>query len=121
MYYGNRTNYGQAIGILMLNTNFPRIPGDIGNATTFSFPVVYKIIETANASNVVSLGAVELLEPFIKGARELITQGVRAITTSCGFLAIFHRELAAAVDVPVFTSSLIQARLVYPHSSRIKR
>jgi aspartate/glutamate racemase len=114
MYYGNRTNYGQAIGILMLNTNFPRIPGDIGNATTFSFPVVYKIIEAANAFNVVSQDAVELLEPFVKGARELITQGVRAITTSCGFLAIFHRELAAAVNVPVFTSSLIQARLVYP-------
>ncbi|GHV94434.1 hypothetical protein AGMMS50293_07540 [Spirochaetia bacterium] len=114
MYYGGRTNYGQAMGILMLNTTFPRIPGDIGNATTFSFPVVYKIIENANAFTVVDQGGKDLLEPFIEGARELAKLGVRAITTSCGFLATLQKELAAAVNVPVFTSSLIQARLVYP-------
>jgi aspartate/glutamate racemase len=101
------------MGILMLNTSFPRIPGDIGNATTFAFPVVYKVIENANAGTVVDQGGKDLLEPFIQGARELKKAGVRAITTSCGFLAIFQKELAAAVDIPVFTSSLIQARLVY--------
>jgi aspartate/glutamate racemase len=114
MYSGGRTNYGQPLGILMLNTSFPRIPGDIGNATTFSFPVVYKVIPNANAFTVVDQGGKDLLEPFIEGARELQKAGVRAIATSCGFLAIFQKELAAAVDVPVFTSSLIQARLVYP-------
>ena len=113
MYYGGRTNYGQAMGILMLNTTFPRIPGDIGNATTFSFPVIYKIIEQANAFSVVDQGGKNLLEPFIAGAKELARLGVRAITTSCGFLAPLQRELAAAVDVPVFSSSLMQARLVY--------
>jgi Asp/Glu/hydantoin racemase len=101
------------MGILMLNTGFPRIPGDIGNATTFSFPVVYKIIQNANAFTVVDQGGKDLLEPFIQGARALQAAGVRAITTSCGFLAVFQKDLAAAVDVPVFTSSLIQARLAY--------
>jgi hypothetical protein len=102
------------MGILMLNTTFPRIPGDIGNATTFSFPVVYKIIEQATAFTVVEQGGKDLLAPFIEGARELAARGVRAITTSCGFLAVFQKELAAAVEAPVFTSSLIQARLIYP-------
>lgn len=32
---GGYTNYGQDIGILMLDTRFPRIIGDIGNANTF--------------------------------------------------------------------------------------
>jgi aspartate/glutamate racemase len=114
MYYGGRTNYGQAMGILMLNTRFPRIPGDIGNATTFSFPVVYHRIEEAGICTVVNQGGEGMLEPFIAGARELERQGVRAITTSCGFLAPLQRELAAAVAVPVFSSSLMQARLVYP-------
>ncbi len=114
MYYGNTTNYGQAIGILMLNTGFPRIPGDIGNATTFDFPVLYKVISAANAHTVVDEQGKDLLEPFIEGARELSAQGVRAVTTSCGFLAVFQKELAAAVDVPVFASSLIQAKFVYP-------
>ena len=51
-------------------------------------------------------------QPFIEAARDLEAHGVRAITTSCGFLAAFHRELAAAVSVPMLTSSLLQAPLV---------
>ena len=39
--------------------------------------------------------------------------GVRAITTSCGFLALFQKELAQAVNIPVFTSSLMQIPLAY--------
>ena len=42
---GGRHIYGYPIGILMLETRFPRIPGDIGNATTWDFPVLYKIVE----------------------------------------------------------------------------
>ena len=55
----------------------------------------------------------ELLTPFIEGAKRLESEGVRAITGSCGFLALFQRELAAAVSVPVFASSLIQVPLAY--------
>ncbi len=54
-----------------------------------------------------------MLEPFIKAAQELEKEGVRAITTTCGFLAIFQKEMAAAVNVPVFTSSLLQVPIVY--------
>ncbi|MFQ5841272.1 MAG: aspartate/glutamate racemase family protein, partial [Thermodesulfobacteriota bacterium] len=31
---GGKNVFGYAIGILMLETRFPRIPGDVGNATT---------------------------------------------------------------------------------------
>lgn len=34
------------IGILMLDTVFKRIPGDIGNPNTFNFPVQYKIVKS---------------------------------------------------------------------------
>jgi len=98
----------------MLNTTFPRIPGDIGNATTFGFPVLYKIIESASTATVITDDDKAMLEPFIQGARELQALGVRAITTSCGFLAVFQREMAASVTVPVFTSSLLQAKFVQP-------
>jgi hypothetical protein len=53
-----------------------------------------------------------LLAPFVEAARELERLGVRAITTSCGFLAIFQRELQAAVGVPVLTSALLQVPFV---------
>lgn len=112
IYYGNTANYGQKIGILMLDTHFPRVPGDIGNATTFPFPVVYKVVKEASPEAVVLKQDPALIEPFIQAAKELVEQGCKCIMTSCGFMAIFHREIAAAVDVPVISSSLLQVRLV---------
>ena len=110
--FGNHTNYGEAIGILMLETYFPRIPGDIGNATTFPFPVRYYTVKGADGLNVAKNFDRSVIPLFIEGAKELERQGVRAIVTSCGFSAVFHRELADAVNVPVFSSSLIQLGLV---------
>ena len=44
--------------------------------------------------------------------RELEREGVRAITGSCGFLALHQRQIADSVNIPVFVSSLIQVPLV---------
>jgi aspartate/glutamate racemase len=110
---GGKNIYGYPIGILMLETQFPRIPGEIGNATTWDFPVLYKIVKKATPDIVVRKGAPDLLAPFIKAAQELEREGVRAITTNCGFLALFQNEMASAVSIPVFTSSLMQVPLVY--------
>ncbi len=95
----------------MLDTVFPRIPGDVGNRNTFSFPVEYKVVVGADPKRVVIDADPQLLKPFIQAARSLESGGVKAIATSCGFLAIFHQELVNAVDIPVFTSSLLQVRL----------
>ena len=111
-YYGGRTNYGQSIGILMLDTTFPRIPGDIGNATTFPYPVLYKTVTGATPKRVVEEADVTLIQPFIDAGMELVRQGARAIVTSCGFMAIYQKEMAAALPVPVYTSSLLQLPLV---------
>lgn len=110
---GGYNTYGFSIGILMLEASFPRIPGDLGNATTFRYPVRYKVVKEAVYQRVVVEGDPKLLEPFIVAARNLEEEGVKAITTTCGFLAIFQKELAAAMTVPVFTSSLMLVPMVY--------
>lgn len=110
---GGYNTSGQAVGILMLETAFPRIPGDIGNATTFEFPVLYRPVSGALPRRLVLELDPALLQPFVDAARDLERAGVRAITTSCGFLALFHRQMAEAVSVPVFSSSLIQVPMVY--------
>jgi Asp/Glu/hydantoin racemase len=110
---GGYNLYGFAVGILMLDTRFPRIPGDMGNATTFDFPVRYHRVAGAEPDLIVRQGAAALLPGFIEGARFLEREGVGAITTNCGFLAKFQSELAAAVRVPVFTSSLLLVPLVH--------
>ncbi|MBJ6373557.1 aspartate/glutamate racemase family protein [Sedimentitalea sp. CAU 1593] len=109
---GGRALYGASVGILMLEARFPRIPGDMGNATTWPFPVHYKVVRDASPERVVRQGAEGLLDAFIDAARALVTDGVDGITTNCGFLSLFQDELAAAVPVPVVTSSLMQVGMV---------
>lgn len=101
-----------AVGILMLDTTFPRIPGDIGNPNTFSFPVIYKVVKGAFPDRVLMNPDSALLDAFLMAAQELVQKGVKAISTSCGLLAIFHRQLVAALDVPVYTSSLLQIHML---------
>jgi hypothetical protein len=110
---GGFNQYGFTVGILLLDTRFPRIPGDIGNARTFPFPVRYQRVDGADSHRVVREGAAGLLPAFVEGAQRLEREGAGAITTSCGFLVKFQRELAAAVSVPFFSSSLLLVPLVH--------
>lgn len=110
---GGHNVYGFTVGILMLDTRFPRIPGDMGHAATFPFPVRYHRVPGADPDRVVREGAAGLLPAFVEGARFLEREGVGAITTNCGFLVKYQRQLTAAVSVPVFTSSLLLVPLVH--------
>ncbi len=105
---GGRALYGAPLGILMLDARFPRIPGDMGNATTWPFPVLYRVVRGATPARVVLEGAAGLLPRFLEAAAELVEQGAEAITTNCGFLSVFQAEIAAHVRVPVATSALLQ-------------
>lgn len=109
---GGKGFYGQPIGVLMTDAIVPRMPGDIGNAYTFDFPVRYKVVKDATVQRIIHNPDPNMLGPYIDAAKELQSEGVRAITTSCGYLALFQREMADALDVPVFTSSLIQVPMV---------
>ena len=105
---GGKSIYGAPLGILMLEARFPRIPGDMGNAGTWPFPVLFRVVRGASPARVVLDGAKGLLDDFIAAGRDLVDLGAEAITTNCGFLAIYQRELAEALAVPVATSSLMQ-------------
>lgn len=109
---GGKAIYGASVGILMLEARFPRIPGDMGHAGTWDFPVLYRVVRDASPDRVVRRGAEGLLPAFIAAARDLVADGADGITTNCGFLSLFQRELAEAVGVPVATSSLMQVAAV---------
>lgn len=100
------------IGILMLQTRFPRPPGDIGHPASFPVPTRRLVVDGATPAKVVrdaqGLAAGGLLDAFIEGAQRLEREGALAITTSCGFLVLFQQQLQAAVRVPLVTSSLAQ-------------
>ena len=110
--WGGKSLYAARVGILMLETRFPRIPGDMGNAATWPFPVLYKVVPGASPRRVVHDKAAGLLDSFLDAAEELVRLGADGITTTCGFLSLFQREIAAHVGVPVATSSLMQIPLI---------
>jgi len=103
-----------SIGVLMLDTGFPRPVGDIGNPETFRFPVIYERVPGASAQRVVHGRAEGLLEPFVTAGLRLVDRGAAAIATSCGFLVLFQHELARRLPVPVAASSLLQVAWVEP-------
>jgi len=105
---GGKSIYGASVGILMLDARFPRIPGDMGNATTWPFPVLYRVVREATPDRVVRHGAQGMFDAFLAAARDLVRDGADGITTNCGFLSLFQRDLADALGVPVATSSLMQ-------------
>ena len=89
---GGKTIAGAAVGILMLESQFPRIPGDGGNASTWPFPLLYKVVAGATPERVVEQGADGLLDDFIAGGQELVAAGADGITTNCGFLTLYQSE-----------------------------
>jgi hypothetical protein len=105
---GGKALYGARVGILMLEARFPRILGDMGNAETWPFPVLYKVVSGASPRRVVCDRAEGLLDQFLAAADELVRLGADGITTTCGFLSLYQREIAARVGVPVATSNLMQ-------------
>ena len=109
---GGKAVYGASVGILMLEARFPRIPGDMGHAGTWPFPVLYRVVRGASPDRVVRRRAEGLLEHFVDAARDLVRDGADGITTNCGFLSLHQRALAEAVSVPVLTSSLMQVATV---------
>jgi hypothetical protein len=106
------TESAPTLGILMLDTAFPRIPGDVGNAATWPFPVRIRRVSGATPTRVTGPAVRALADAFADGARALVDEGVAGITTTCGFLAILQPELAARCAVPFAASSLLQVPAV---------
>lgn len=107
-----QVGYGFSIGILMLECNIPFVPGDVGNASSYSFPVQYRLVPGATGDAVVGRQDPALTPRFVEEARALVAQGVRAITGDCAYMGVYQSAVAAAVDVPVFLSSLLQVPMV---------
>lgn len=105
---------GGPVGVIMMNTHFPRLPGDIGNPDTFAGRVLYRRVDGARVATVVRPEHIPdaLADDLIAAARALEADGARAIATSCGFLSTMQERLQAAVSVPVLSSSLVLVPLL---------
>ncbi|MCA0996790.1 aspartate/glutamate racemase family protein [Alloyangia pacifica] len=96
------------IGILSLDTQFPRILGDAGNPGSYHLPARVRVVPGAGSPDIVRNGrpAPQLVDAFREAAEELAAEGACLITSTCGFLISVQREIAAALPVPVVLSGL---------------
>ncbi|MGD9078339.1 MAG: aspartate/glutamate racemase family protein [Desulfobacterales bacterium] len=102
---------GASIGILVLDLGYPYLPGNVANASTYDFPVRFNILKGSTIPQILSHDR-SLLDMIVEGGMELVKDGVRAIVGACGYFGYYQKEAAAALDVPVFLSSLLQISVV---------
>src|SRR4051812_25867134 len=97
------------LGILMLDTRFPRIVGDIGNPASFDFPVIFRTMTGIGSADAVAAhpNRPKMLAALKANAQALTAEGAAGLSTSCGFLALYQTELEVLSPVPVATSALL--------------
>jgi hypothetical protein len=98
---------GEAIGILLLDTAVPFLPGDVANATTYDYPVRFQKVDGFSVARALNKDP-GIYDALKSAAEALIGQGVRAVTGDCGFMAFHQKRLSRELQVPVFLSSLLQ-------------
>lgn len=111
---GRADSGDDALGVLLLDTTFDRLPGDVGNPASYDYPVRFETVSGSEPERVVRAGDTDpaLVDPFVDAARRLVDRGAVAVVTSCGFLLPYQTTLNDRVGVPVFTSSLLQLPLI---------
>ena len=89
-------------------------PGKCGNAMSYNFPVRYKVLKGLPADWWQDeIGPDESrCQVFIEAAKELEAEGCKAITSGCGFFAIYQERVAAVVNIPVFLSPLLMVPML---------
>ena len=101
--------YGAPIGILLADCNAPFVPGSVGNASSYSLPVRFAVMPGCTIPALLAGHNDANEAAAVNAARELVAQGARMLTANCGFTIRYQRAVRAAVDVPIFLSSLLQA------------
>lgn len=94
-----------SIGVLLFETAGDRLKGDPGYPGTFDFPVEYGVVEGSYRELIE--GSDEIMEKLCKAARDLEEKGVSAIAGDCGLMALYQRQIADSVKIPVISSSLL--------------
>lgn len=112
------------VGVIQLNTNFPRPLGDIGNPQTFTCCSIITKLDLATVADVVSSEIIdgERLREMVSVAQNMEAQGCNLITTSCGFLGPVQSHVQQHLKIPFVSTSLLVLpflRTVYPNPSDI--
>ncbi len=100
---------GAGLGVIIVDEKYPAFPGDVRNPSAYPYPVQYEIAKDLTIQKLVREANQDTYLPnVIAAAKRLEEMGCRAIFGECGYFAYYQKEVAAAVNIPVFLSSLLQ-------------
>jgi hypothetical protein len=106
--WDGRNVYGMTIGLVQMHVNLAMIPGNMGNATTFDFPILFRLIIANDVADVMAEEPTKnFTDAIVEAAQWLELQGVRAIMGNCGFFGSYQNTVKALINVPFFSSSLM--------------
>jgi hypothetical protein len=106
--WDGRNVFGITIGLVQMRVNLPMIPGNMGNASTFDFPMLYREMNADNAFDVMANPPSQnFTDGIVEAAKWLELQGVKAIMGNCGFFGSYQNIVRAQINVPFFSSSLM--------------
>ena len=113
---------GMGLGIMVLDMHYPGFPGDIRNPSSYPFPIQYEIIDGLDLNPLRYLDHEEKFLPLmIAAAKKLEKLGCRAIAAEGSYFGNYQKDIADAVNIPVFTSSLLQLPFIQPTISSKKK
>ena len=108
-WWEGRNVGGVTIGLIQFRGNLPMMPGNMGNASTFKFPMLYREMVCENIADITAKEPTrDFTEAAVDAAKWLELQGVRAIIGNCGFWGTYQKVVQAALEIPFFSSSLMQ-------------
>lgn len=111
-WWEGRRVAGVSVGVIQFPANVPMPPGDIGNASTFNFPLLYEPIDV-DPFDVVTTTPTEKVADIIAAAgKKLEMQGCRSIIGNCGFFGNYQSKVARKLNVPFYSSSLMQVPMI---------
>ena len=121
-WWPGRNVGGATIGLVQFRANLPMMPGNMGNATTFNFPMLYRELAADNALDVMATTPVEqFTDACVEAAKWLELQGVRAIMGNCGFFGHYQKVVQERIDTPFFSSSLMMLPMMVRSMPRNKK
>jgi aspartate/glutamate racemase len=121
-WWSGRNIAGVTIGLVQIRANLPMMPGNMGNASTFDFPMVYREMNVDNAMDVMKPERTKNFEDgIVEAAKWLELQGVSAIVANCGFFAHYQKVVQARIDTPFFSSSLMMMPMLVQSMPRNKK
>ncbi len=121
--WDGRNVFGVTIGLVQMHVNLAMIPGNMGNATTFDFPILYRRMNAEDVADVMAeVPTKNFADAIVEAAQWLELQGVRAIMGNCGFFGGYQNEVKARINVPFFSSSLMMLPMMVhsmPHNKKV--